>query len=187
MSKQASKIPSWEDLFNLNSNQLRQAGVEPARQRRYLIRKREKFRNGVYGPGGDLHTVVNGVAQLRVTEVPFDTPGLPQKTVNAEAVTSSATLAPGMVKTLVNLAPDVTTYFHNSKTAIKKFAEMRIHQGYQPMGPYLQPMKGSKGAAALISVQEGMWEDKRGHKVDGGERRRREVQNKKRLDARNKA
>ncbi|KAJ5328977.1 hypothetical protein MYU51_016537 [Penicillium brevicompactum] len=187
MSKQASKIPSWEDLFNLNSNQLRQAGVEPARQRRYLIRKREKFRNGVYGPGGDLHTVVNGVAQLRVTEVPFDTPGLPQKTVNAEAVTSSATLAPGMVKTLVNLAPDVTTYFHNGKTAIKKFAEMRIHQGYQPMGPYLQPMKGSKGAAALISVQEGMWEDKRGHKVDGGERRRREVQNKKRLDARNKA
>jgi hypothetical protein len=55
------------------------------------------------------------------------------------------------------------------------------------MGPYLQPLKGSNGTAATISVQEGMWEDKRGHKVDGGERRRREVQNKKRLDERRKA
>lgn len=187
MSKQASKIPSWEDLFNLSSNQLRQAGVEPARQRRYLIRKREKFRNGVYGPGGDLHTVVDGVAQLRVAEVPRSARGLPEQEANAEALTSSATLAPGMIKALVNLAPDAMTYNHSNKIALQKFAGMKIHQGYQPMGPYLQPLKGSNGAAALISAQEGMWEDKRGHKVDGGERRRREVQNKKRLDARNKA
>ncbi|CAG8168648.1 unnamed protein product [Penicillium olsonii] len=187
MSKQASKIPSWEDLFNLSSNQLRQAGLEPARQRRYLIRKREKFRNGVYGPGGDLHTVVDGVAQLRVVEVPVSARGLTYDGTHGMVRTSSATLAPGMAKVLVNMAPDATTYQYNKTDLIAKFAGMKIHQGSLPMGPYLQPLKGSKGTAALISAEEGMWEDKRGHKVDGGERRRREVQNKKRLDARNKA
>ncbi|CAI7615991.1 unnamed protein product [Penicillium palitans] len=174
MSKQASKIPSWDELFTLNSNQLRQAGIEPARQRRYLIRKREKFRNGLYGPGGDLETVVDGVAQLRVVEVPLNARGLTSGATQGAVQTSSATLSPGMVKAIVNLAPD-------------KFAHMKIHRGCQPMGPFLQPLKGSNGTAATITVQEGMWEDRRGQKVDGGERRRREVQNKKRLDERKKA
>ncbi|KAJ5593027.1 hypothetical protein N7537_009931 [Penicillium hordei] len=187
MSKQASKIPSWQDLFTLNSNQLRQAGIEPARQRRYLIRKREKFRNGLYGPGGDLETVVDGVAQLRVVEVPLNARGLTHGGTQAAVQTSSATLSPGMVKAIVNLAPDVTTYHYGKNQLIKKFAHMKIHRGCQPMGPFLQPLKGSNGTAATISVQEGMWEDKRGQKVDGGERRRREVQNKKRLDERKKA
>ncbi|CAI7657236.1 unnamed protein product [Penicillium crustosum] len=172
MSKQASKIPSWEELFTLNSNQLRQAGIEPARQRRYLIRKREKFRNGLYGPGGDLETVVDGVAQLRVVEVPLNARGLTHGGTQPAVQTSSATLSPGM---------------YGKKHLIKKFAHMKIHRGCQPMGPFLQPLKGSNGTAATISVQEGMWEDKRGQKVDGGERRRREVQNKKRLDERKKA
>ncbi|KAJ5510887.1 hypothetical protein N7453_002990 [Penicillium expansum] len=187
MSKQASKIPSWEDLFTLNSNQLRQAGIEPARQRRYLIRKREKFRNGLYGPGGDLETVVDGVAQLRVVEVPINARGLTHGGTQVALQTSSATLSPGMVKAIVNLAPDATTYQYGKKQLIKKFAHMKIHRGRQPMGPFLQPLKGSNGTAATISVQEGMWEDRRGQKVDGGERRRREVQNKKRLDERKKA
>ncbi|KAJ5472432.1 hypothetical protein N7530_006433 [Penicillium desertorum] len=187
MSKQASKIPSWEELFTLSSNQLRDAGIEPARQRRYLIRKREKFRNGLYGPGGDLDTVVDGVAQLRVVEVPINARGLTHGGTKAAVQTSSATLSPGMVKAIVNLAPDATTYHYAKKHLIKKFAHMKIHRGCQPMGPFLQPLKGSNGTAATISVQEGMWEDKRGQKVDGGERRRREVQNKKRLDERKKA
>lgn len=187
MSKQASKIPSWNDLFNFDSSQLRKAGLEPARQRRYLIRKREKFRNGIYGPGGDLHTVVDGVAQLRVAEVPVSARGLTYEGTQAAVHTSSAALAPGMVKTIVNLAPDATTYQYSKRDRIRKFAGMKIRQGNSPMGPFLWPLKGSAGTAALISVQEGMWEDKRGHKVDGGERRYREVQNKKRMDARKKA
>ncbi|OGE54031.1 hypothetical protein PENARI_c006G06991 [Penicillium arizonense] len=186
MSKQASKIPSWEDLFTYNSNQLREAGVEPARQRRYLIRKREKFRHGLYGPGGDLVEVVDGVAQLRVVQVPAGSTGLTEEGEGSE-VKASATLSPGMVKTLVNVAPDATTFKPSKNYEFKKFAHMRIHRGTSPKGPYLQPLKGSNGTAATISVQEGMWEDKRGHKVDGGERRRREVQNKKRLDERRKA
>lgn len=184
MSKQASKIPTWEALFNLNSTQLREAGLEPARQRRYLIRKREKFRNGVYGPGGDLHTVVDGVAQLRVVEVPVSARGLTNTGTKSAVHTSSATLAPGMVKAIVNLAPEDKTYVFSKKKPIVQFAGMKICRGSLPMGPFLQPMAGTDGTAATISVQEGMWEDRRPKKVDGGERRRREVRNKQRLDER---
>ncbi|KAJ5114572.1 hypothetical protein NUU61_000331 [Penicillium alfredii] len=183
MSKHASKLPSWEQLFSLSSNQLRDIGIEPARQRRYLIRKREKFRNGLYGPGGDLEQVVNGVAQLRVVEVPdaskLTEDGKPDpKTLS----TSSATLSPGMKKAIVNLPPDATEYTHSTSTPLKKFAHMKIHRGSRIRGPFLQPVKGSHGQAATIQVQPGMWEDKRGQKVDGGERRRVEVRAKKRLE-----
>lgn len=178
MSKHASKITSWEQLFSSNSNQLRELGIEPARQRRYLIRKREKFRNGVYGPGGDLEQVVDGVAQLRVVEVPCESDA---------ASASSATLTPGMKKAIVNLAPEATEYKHSASAVLKKFAHMKVHRGSKIMGPFLQPIKGSHGSAATISVQEGMWEDRRGQKVDGGERRRVEVRAKKRLEERRKA
>jgi hypothetical protein len=144
------------------------------------MRKREKFRNGVYGPGGDLEQVVDGVAQLRVVEVP-------RESDSAAAGASSATLTPGMKKAIVNLAPDATEYKHSMSAELKKFAHMKIHRGSKIMGPFLQPIKGSHGSAATISVQEGMWEDKRGVKVDGGERRRVEVRAKKRLEERRKA
>lgn len=185
MSKHASKIPSWDQLFTLNSNQLRDLGIENARQRRYLIRKREKFRNGLYGPGGDLERVVDGVAQLRVVEVPD--PSKKQKVSDGSTVVaSSAALTPGMKKAIVNLPPGVTEYKHPASAALKKFAHMKIHRGSKIKGPFLQPVKGSHGSAATITVQEGMWEDKRGHKVDGGERRRVEVRAKKRLEERRK-
>ncbi|KAJ5232401.1 hypothetical protein N7468_005357 [Penicillium chermesinum] len=176
--------------------ELQELGIEPARQRRYLIRKREKFRNGIYGPGGDLETVVDGVAQLRVVEVPRE--ALPSAT-SAEAVAgdsesaiaqskplASAAVTPGMKRAIVNLLPGVTEYKHEPNTVLKKFLGMKIHRGSQIKGPYLLPVRGSHGRAATISVQEGMWEDKRGHKIDGGERRQREVRAKKELEERRK-
>lgn len=182
MSKHASKISSWDQLFTLNSNQLRELGIENARQRRYLLRKREKFRNGLYGPGGDLELVVDGVAQLRVVEVPIQ-----KDTVKSGAqstLASSATLTPGMRKAIVNLPPDASEYQHTASATPKKFTHMRIHRGSKIMGPFLQPIKGTHGSAATITVQEGMWEDKRGQKVDGGERRQVEVRAKRRLEER---
>ncbi|KAJ5291117.1 hypothetical protein N7478_000368 [Penicillium angulare] len=176
MSKHASKIPSWEQLFTLSSNELRELGIEPARQRKYLLRKREKFRNGLHGPGGDLEQVVDGVAQLRVVEIPDETQS-----------SASATLTPGMKKTIVNMLPGVTEYKHDPSAQIKKFAHMKIYRGSKIMGPFLQPLKGSNGTAATITVSAGMWEDKRGQKVDGGERRRVEVRAKKRLEERRQA
>lgn len=192
MSKHASKITSWEQLFKSSSSELQELGIEPARQRRYLLRKREKFRHGIYGPGGDLETVVDGVAQLRVVEVPYE--GKPASTAagaegeeaGEKKVLASATLTPGMRKAIVNILPGVTEYQHNSGKEVKKFLGMRIHRGSQIKGPFLSPVKGSHGRAATISVQEGMWEDKRGQKVDGGERRQREVRAKKELEERRK-
>lgn len=182
MSKHSSKITSWEQLFNSSSDQLRELGIEPARQRRYLIRKREKFRNGLHGPGGDLEHVVDGVAQLRVVEILASS----KDAKDGSSGSSPTTFAPKMKKAIVNLAPDATQYTHQVSEALKKFAHMKIHRGNKIMGPFLQPIKGSHGTAATITVQEGMWEDKRGHKVDGGERRRVEVRAKKRLEERSK-
>ena len=64
LSQHAARIPSWEALFSLTSKQLRELGVEPARSRRYLLRWREKFRNGDYGVGGDLEQVVDGCGEV---------------------------------------------------------------------------------------------------------------------------
>ena len=191
MAKHADKIPSWEKLFTLSSPELREMGIEPARQRRYLLRKREKFRNGQHGPGGDLETVVNGVAQLRVVEVPFS--GDEEAAGKSKAATSSiasVTSTPGMKKVIVNLGPEETGYKPSSSSEesspsnmLKRFAHMRIHQGTMIKGPFLQHIKGTNGSAALIHIQEGMWEDRQGHKVDGGERRQAEVRAKKRIEA----
>lgn len=183
MSKHASKIPSWEKLFSLTSPELRELGLEPARQRRYLIRKREKFRKGDHGPGGDLDTVTDGAAQLRVVEVPDEQASSSQ---GATATTASATLTPGMRKVIVNLPPDATGYTHDPSVPIKRYAHAKIHHGFMIRGRYLTPMKGSDGSAAILRVQEGMWEDKLGHKVDGGERRRPEVRAKRRSEERKK-
>ncbi|PWY64279.1 hypothetical protein BO70DRAFT_391061 [Aspergillus heteromorphus CBS 117.55] len=186
MSKYASKLPSWESLFNLSSPELRELGIEPARQRRYLLRKREKFRSGLYGPGGDLETVVDGVAQLRVVEVPFELKHSKSEKDAPRPLTASATLSPGMRRVVVNVLPDATDFTYDPSKPLKKFAHMKINHGSFIQGPFLQPIKGSNGRAALIKVQEGMWEDKLGHKVDGGERRRAEVRAKKRSEERKK-
>ncbi|KAF9884106.1 hypothetical protein FE257_002278 [Aspergillus nanangensis] len=186
MSKHESKLPSWDKLFTLSSSELRELGIEPARQRRYLLRKREKFRQGDYGPGGDLEHVVDGIAQLRVVEVPVDASSGAKHSETAVPVSSSASLSPGMRRVVVNLSPDATAYTHDPTKPLKKYAHMKIHNGSLLRGPFLQPIKGTNGGAALITAQEGMWEDKLGQKVDGGERRRAEVRAKKRSEERRK-
>jgi IGR protein motif-containing protein len=181
MSKFASKFSSWDNLFTLTSTELRELGIEPTRQRRYLLRQREKFRRGVYGPGGDLIHVVDGVAQLRVAEVPIKTAGGDAGNPGSTPMTiASATLSPGMKRIIVNLPATETSSQHGPSHPPKKFAKMKIYRGSMIRGPFLQLIKGSNGSAALIKVQEGMWEDKRGQKVDGGERRRAEVRAKRR-------
>lgn len=186
LSKYASKFSSWDKLFTLSSPELRDLGIEPARQRRYLLRKRENFRRGIYGPGGDLDTVVNGAAQLRVVEIPCDSENLSESHERLTPLKSSATLTQGMRRVIVNLPPDATEYDHNPMKPIKRFARIRIHRGSMLKGSHLQPIKGTNGSAALIVAREGMWEDKQGRKVAGGERRRDEVMTKRRREQRKK-
>jgi IGR protein motif len=177
MHKHTDKFTSWDSLFSLSSSELRELGIEPTRQRRYLLRQREKFKNGIFGPGGDLDVVVDGVAQLRVVEVPAEPS---DTTTGRTTANASATLTPGMRKVLVNLAPDAEKYEPKSGNQIKKYAHLKVHRGTSVIGPYVQAIKGTNGSAVLIRATEGMWEDRRGQKVDGGERRRAEVRAKKR-------
>lgn len=172
LSQHASKIPSWDALFSLTSAQLRELGVEPPRNRRYLLRWREKFRNGEFGIGGDIRHVENGVAQLRVVETP----------VAGDAATGS--LALGIRKMVVNVAAGSSATL-DTPTEGKKLVPVKgvhIKRAHTIVGPHVQPLKG--GRAAKIEVKEGLWEDRRGHKIDGGERRQAEVRAKRRGEER---
>ncbi|MCJ1395878.1 hypothetical protein MMC18_008764 [Xylographa bjoerkii] len=149
LSKHAPKITTWNSLFSLTSTQLRELGVEPARSRRYLLWWRDKFRRGEYGIGGDLQSVVDGVGEMRVKEVPVGE----------------------MVKKVVV----------NTPPGVEEPAQGKLVQGFSVrgagtiVGSYIELVKGSEGSVARLKVKEGMWEIRRGHKVHGGERRRKNV------------
>ena len=150
LKQYADKFPTWEALFTLNTDQLRELGVEPPRSRRYLLRWRQRFREGKFGVGGDLKHVDNGVAILKIKE------------------------KEGPVRTARKVL--------NVPTSKNPDAHAVPAKGYKVkgvstiVGPHALPV--TKGVAKVV-VTEGMWEDKRGHKVDGGERRRAEVRFKR--------
>jgi hypothetical protein len=169
LSQHAAKIPSWRALFSLTSTQLKELGVEPPRSRRYLLRWREKFRNEQYGIGGDFKHVENGVAQVRVVEVP----------VSGQNA-ASTTLSPGSRKIVVNVAAGGSATEKPVKLVPVK--GLHLKGAHTIVGRHVQPIKGGK--AAQIVVKEGLWEHRRGHKIDGGERRQAEIRAKKRGEER---
>ncbi|KAK4546127.1 hypothetical protein LTR36_002264 [Oleoguttula mirabilis] len=202
LSQHAAKIPSWEALFFLSGQQLRESGVEPARARRYLLWWRERFRNGIMGIGGDLKEVKDGVAELRVVEVPSERP-IDQ--------TPTLTKSAGMRKMIVNVPPTVALppdpanptavesegresaparatappAKMNSKD-VQAVAGVKLVQANTIGGTGIESIKGHQGVARL-RVKEGLWEQRRGHKVDGGERRKAEVRYKRRAQERKMA
>ena len=163
LSQHASKIPTWNALFSLTSTQLRVLGVEPPRTRRYLLAWREKFRQGRFGVGGDIRHVQNGEALLSVVEVPTEGH-------RAATATSSA----GKRKIVVN----TKTNAEGQLVEFEPVEGFRVQGAHTIVGPHVQPIKGGKGARIL--VKEGLWEIRRGHKIDGGERRQAEVRAKRR-------
>ncbi|KAF2259171.1 hypothetical protein CC78DRAFT_525225 [Lojkania enalia] len=171
LSVHASKIPSWTALFTLSSSQLRELGIEPARSRKYLLRWREKFRNGEYGIGGDCQYVQDGIAELALVEAPST--GLSRRTT-----VTTATHDPGTRKVVVNLPAGVEGPSDWDNVVGVKGVVVKGAKTIK--GPYVEYVKGTEGLRARIRLQEGIWEDRRGHKVDGGERRRAEVRAKRR-------
>ncbi|KAL1880223.1 hypothetical protein VTK73DRAFT_6051 [Phialemonium thermophilum] len=157
LRQHAPKFPSWEALFSLTSEQLRELGIEPPRTRRYLLRWRQRFREGKLGIGGDLQHVENGTAQLRVQEIEKD------------PITR--------VRYVVNVPPgkDVEDFQLGELPRVTGYS---VKGARTIVGPFALP---TKEGGAQVTVTEGMWEDKRGHKIDGGERRRAEVRFKKRI------
>lgn len=171
LSQHAAKIPSWESLFSLTSAQLRELGIEPARNRRYLLWWRDKFRKGIYGIGGDLQNVVDGTAELRAVEVSV------RKTLR-NPTHSGLELKKKLV---VNMPPGAPV----DETITKELAPvkgMKVVGAHTIIGPHVQLVKGSNGSVAKIKIQDKMWEEKRGHKVDGGERRKAQVRHNKRME-----
>jgi len=170
----ASKIPSWEALFTLSSSQLRELGVEPARSRRYLLHWREKFRNGEYGVGGDAKYVSDGAAELRLVELPTDS--------KARIVqVATATHTPGTRKVVVNVPAGVTNPLETGDE-LRPLQGVRVVGAKTIQGPHLEILKGTQGLGAKLRAKEGIWEVKRGRKIDGGERRRAEVRFKRRSE-----
>lgn len=165
LSQHASKIPSWNALFSLSSAELRELGVEPPRARRYLLSWREKFRQGHFGIGGDIRHVEDGEARLSVVEVPGNS------TRHA-----TATRVAGKRKVVIN-APNSD----NGELSLEKLQPVdgvKVKGARTISGPHVQPLKG--GTGARIPIKEGLWEIRRGRKIDGGERRQAEVRAKRR-------
>ena len=168
----ADKIPTWEALFTLTTDELRELGVAPARSRKYLLRWLEKFRNGRFGAGGDFaHVAAGGVAHLRVghdlvtdrrwvVNVPLDKAqgGAPARAVRAYLEDTPRE---------AHVVPD-GYYVRGARTVV---------------GPQAIPNPREVGGA-MVRIVEGMWEERRGVKLDGGERRRAMVRYKKKIAAR---
>lgn len=182
LSAQASKFQSWNSLFTLTSEELKEMGIEPARDRRYLLRWIENFRNGKLGPGGDFKYVKDGTAELRVCEIPAK-----NKSVTGFV---SATQTPGMTKLVLNVPQGSKTYHlgpGQTTGDLKKPSHYSLKSGRIITGPWATPVKGANGSVVTVKVQEGMWEDKLGKKVFGGERRRAEVLHKLGVEEHRKA
>ena len=192
-----------------------------ARERRYLLRWIERFRQGRYGFGGDLDHVVNGVAELKVIAVPEEKmPGYEEKMARkkeweeldeeekerrmkkmnkatkraqkqaAKRLGPSLTITPGMRYAIVNVPPSPPEDL--TQLPIKKYGDVKLQNGYMIRAPYIEFYKahevgGVHGMHARITVKEGMWEHKRGQKVGGGERRRRETRLREKREAQRKA
>ncbi|KFY44220.1 hypothetical protein V494_01575 [Pseudogymnoascus sp. VKM F-4513 (FW-928)] len=60
---------------------------------------------------------------------------------------------------------------------------VRVKGAQTVVGSHVLPVKGG----AVIKAQEGLWEIRRGRKIDGGERRRAEVRSKRRAAERKDA
>ncbi|KAI0885264.1 IGR protein motif-domain-containing protein [Annulohypoxylon maeteangense] len=159
----ASKFPTWDALFSLTSDQLRELGVEPPRTRRYLLQWRQRFRRGQYGIGGDLQHVTDGQATLAVYEAPA--------TDKASAVEPR--------KYVVNVPAGRAGVRECAMDEISRVRGYKVQGAKTIVGPYALPLQGGEGAR--VTVTEGMWEDRRGHKIDGGERRRTQIRYKKRI------
>ncbi|KAL8906067.1 MAG: hypothetical protein Q9207_002251 [Kuettlingeria erythrocarpa] len=174
LSAHAAKIPTWESLFSLRSEQLRKLGVEPARTRRYLLWWRDRFRKGDYGMGGDLKEVKDSVAHVRVVEIPSDQ--------RVGAGQSSFKGPDAVKKVIVNVGPDQKDVSEMKLRALRPVQGLKVQGAKTIVGPFVELVKGSGGSVAAIRVQEGMWEQRRGIKVDGGERRKVMVRRKRKLE-----
>lgn len=156
--------------------------------------------------------VKDGVGELRIVEVPSKRsvdkvatltkdagmrkiivnvpPSLPSSN-EAEAAAEVAAEASGEAEAREeDVKDEIATLTAPMQKIDLKDAKMvngvRIVNGTSIGGKCIEYPKGTSGVA-FLKVREGLWEQKRGHKVDGGERRRAEVRAKRRIQERKNA
>ncbi len=117
---------------------------------------------------------MGAVAQIRVIELPLNK-------ASSSAMATQPTRIPIKKKLVVNLPPEAPVQ-GLQLGEVERVGGMKVVGAHTIVGPYIQPVKGTGGSVATIKVQEGMWEVKRGQKVDGGERRKVQVRRKRRLE-----
>jgi hypothetical protein len=176
VSQFAPKFESWEAFFTLPSREFLKLNIEPAAKRKYLLEWRERFRQGRWGIGGDFTQVdlENECAYLRVVETPTKLPAPATSTISAN-----------MKRIVVNVAPKTFQPQADLKTArtvqYVTLGKNRIR------GKNVFSVAGYDGQLAKLLIQDGLWEVRKGRKVDGGERRKAEVRAKRRSEERKKA
>ena len=136
--------------------------------------------------------VTDGTAELRVLEVPR----LPRAdgTMQDPAEYASISTTPGTQKLILNVpagreelkAEDLLEQGQTTAD-LKKPQGFTLRENSKIAGSYVQPVKGSGGSAVTLKVTEGMWEEKLGRKIHGGERRRAMVLHNLRVEEGRKA
>ena len=155
----------------------------------------QRYRNGRLGPGSDFQYVKDGQALLKVAAPPPNiitdakwVVNVPAKEVEVDAtestVSAEATADVGG-KVEADKKPSTSALImgdlpHGSEVfGVKGY----VVRGLKSIsGPYAIALPGNSGA--IVKVTEGMWEQTRGRKIDGGERRQAETRFKKRSVAR---
>ncbi|EGE01383.1 hypothetical protein TEQG_00436 [Trichophyton equinum CBS 127.97] len=79
------------------------------------------------------------------------------------------------------------TELKDTSKPLKKFAHYKLHHGNMIKGPYAQIIPNTWSTAVKVQVTDGMWEHKRGRKIDGGQRRQKEIRAKRALAERRNA
>lgn len=135
--------------------------------------------------------VEDGVGTMRVVELPKLPENQGGKIMGSD-LTLAVNQAPLTTKLIINLPAGETRPIAalgqgQSTFDLRKVQGVKLANGHLIQGPYVQPIKGSNGSVATLKVQEGLWEHRRGHKVDGGERRKAEVRFKRGVEERRKA
>ncbi len=90
-------------------------------------------------------------------------------------------------KVIVNVGSDMKDVNDMRLRALRPVQGLKVQGAKTIVGPFVELVKGSGGSVAAIRVQEGMWEQRRGVKVDGGERRKVMVRRKRKLEEMKKA
>lgn len=127
--------------------------------------------------------VKDGEAEVRVVEVPATQAEAQALSARKKDTVKMEDVLPKMRRMVVNEPLEAVREIVSAE-GLKAIEGMKVRGARQIVGPFVQPVKGTNGSVARIKVQEGMWEVRRGEKIDGGERRKAMVRRKRLLEER---